>query len=84
MYIYLVRFLHVVAESVLCMIFPCVSELSSDLVLGVHQLTLRQSAVPRLSSISVCYKVNVTTHTVISGNSMDNLARLFQGNISNI
>ena len=72
------------AESVLCVILPCVSELSSDLVLGVYQLTLRQSTVAGLSSVSVCYKVNVSPHTVISGNSMDSLARLSQGNISNM
>ena len=71
-------------ESVLCVILPCVNVLSPDLVLGVYQLTLRQSTAAGLSSVSVCYKVNVSLHTVISGNSMDSLARLSQGNISNM
>ena len=76
--------LYVVAESVLCMMFSCVSVLSSGLVLGDHQLILRQSAVPRLSTVSVCYKVNATTHTVIPGNSMDTVARLLPGEVANI
>ena len=76
--------LYIVIESVLCMMSVCVSVLLSDLIPGDRQLILRQSAVPRLSTASVCYKVIATAHTVIPGNSMDTVARLFPGDISNI
>ena len=56
---------------VLCVILSRVSELSHDLVLRIHQLLPRQST----TASSVCYKVSVTTHTVISVNSMDSWAR---------
>ena len=76
--------LYIVVESVLCMMSVCVSVLLSDLVPGDRQLILRQSAVPRLSTASVCYKVIATAHTIILGNSMDTVARLFPGEVANI
>ena len=76
--------LYIVIEPVLCMMSVCVSVLLSDLVPGDRQLILRQSAVPRLSTASVCYKVIATTHTVIPGNSMDTVARLLPDEVANI
>ena len=76
--------LYIVIESVFCMMSVCVSVLLSDLVPGDRQLILRQSAVPRLSTASVCYKVIATAHTIILGNSMGTVARLLPGEVANI